>query len=130
MGFANSRRYYILRYVNLGIKKFTQTPFPILLLIILLYGGTLIWRDPKETVIWQAVYEISNLADTFQVKLHLHRSMGKLKNAPYKMDNFSKLKQFKSKSEILADPLAAAKLPAGIDQSKKGSIHYITFYIV
>ena len=46
------------------------------------------------------------------------------------MDNFSKLKQFKSKSEIFADPLTAAKLPAGIDQSKKGSIHDITFYIV
>ena len=74
-----------------------------------------------------ATYEISNLADTFQVKLQLHR---KLKNAPYKMDNFSKLKQFKSKSEIFADPLTAAKVPAGIDQSKKGSIHYITFYIV
>ena len=43
---------------------------------------------------------------------------------------FSKLKQFKSKSEIFADPLTAAKLPAGIDQSKKGSIHDITFHIV
>ena len=29
-----------------------------------------------------------------------------------------------------ADPLTAAKLPAGIDQSKKGSIHDITFYIL
>ena len=48
------------------------------------------------------------------------------------MDNFSKLKQFKSKSEISADPLTAAKLPAGIDQSKKGSIHDINvfFYIM
>ena len=46
------------------------------------------------------------------------------------MDNFSKLNQFKSKSEMSADPLTAAKLPAGIDQSKKGSIHDITFYIV
>ena len=77
-----------------------------------------------------AIYEISNLAETFQVKLQLHRSKGKLKNAPYKMDNFSKLNQFKSKSEIFADPLTAAKLPAGIDQSKKGSIRYITLYIV
>ena len=34
------------------------------------------------------------------------------------------------KSEISADPLTAAKLPAGIDQSKEGSIHDITFYIV
>ena len=62
-----------------------------------------------------AIYESSNLADTVQVKLQLHRSKGKLKNAPYKMDNFSKLKQFKSKSKISADPLTAAKLP---DQSK------------
>ena len=46
------------------------------------------------------------------------------------MDNFSKLNHFKSKSEISADPLTEAKLPAGIDQSKKGSIHDITFYIV
>lgn len=45
------------------------------------------------------------------------------------MDNFSKFNQFKSKSEISADPLTAAKLPAEIDQSKKGSIHDITFYI-
>ena len=79
-----------------------------------------------------AIYEFSNnLADTFQVKLQLHRSKGNfLKNAPYMMDNFSKLKQFKSKSEISADPLTAVKLPAGIDQSKKGSIHDIIFYIV
>ena len=68
------------------------------------------------------------MADTFQVILQLHRSKRKLKNAPYKMDNFSKLNQFKSKSEIFADPLTAAKLPAGIDKSKKGSIHNITFY--
>ena len=45
------------------------------------------------------------------------------------MDNFSKFNQFKSKSEISADPLTAAKLPVGIDQNKKGSIHDITFYI-
>ena len=47
----------------------------------------------------------------------------------YKMDNFSKLKQFKSESEISADPVTPAKLPAGIDETKKGSIHDISFYI-
>ena len=66
--------------------------------IILLYGGTLIWRDPKETVIWQPYMKSVIWQTLFKSNCNYADSKGKLKNAPYKMDNFSKLKQFKIKS--------------------------------